>query len=187
MDKKAQRKRILKQRNQLTPKQTAEAAKCCAQQIAQSAIFKKSQHIAFYHAVKNEPDPAIAALTANALQKICYLPRLNLENHQLDFFPFDPETPMQENQYGIPEPIPDKNQTPFPPEKLDLVLVPLVATDEKGNRLGMGKGCYDRTFSFLKDNRTTTPHLMGLAYKFQIIDPITPDDWDIPLNSILII
>lgn len=187
MDKKAQRKRILKQRNQLTPKQTTEAAKWCAQQIAQSEIFKKSEHIAFYHAVKNELDPSIAALTANALQKTCYLPRLNTENHQLEFFPFDPKTPMQENQYGIAEPIPGKNSKPFPPEALDLVLVPLVATDKQGNRLGMGKGCYDRTFNFLNNKRPPTPHLMGLAYEFQIIAPITPDDWDIPLNSILII
>jgi 5-formyltetrahydrofolate cyclo-ligase len=63
--------------------------------------------------------------------------------------------------------------------------MPLVAFDPSGNRLGMGGGFYDRTFSYLRNRKFwTKPLLIGIAYEFQRLDSLTPSPWDVPLQAI---
>jgi len=65
----------------------------------------------------------------------------------------------------------------------DLVLVPLVAADRHGARIGHGKGHYDRALAHLREGGTVTT--IGLAWDFQIVDEaIAPDPWDVPLDAI---
>jgi 5-formyltetrahydrofolate cyclo-ligase len=65
----------------------------------------------------------------------------------------------------------------------DVVLVPLVAADRSGSRIGHGKGHYDRALSHLREGRTVTT--IGLAWEHQILDdPIPADPWDVPLDAI---
>lgn len=87
------------------------------------------------------------------------------------------------NQYGIPEPRPVEL---IDPRSLDLVLTPLVAFDDAGNRLGMGAGYYDRCFAFL-GQRTSwfSPKLIGVGYSVQRVDPISAAPWDIPLWGVV--
>ncbi|MEA3008379.1 MAG: 5-formyltetrahydrofolate cyclo-ligase [Sphingomonadales bacterium] len=65
----------------------------------------------------------------------------------------------------------------------DVVLVPLVAADRSGSRIGHGKGHYDRALSHLREGgRVFT---IGLAWEHQILpDPIPADPWDVPLDAI---
>ncbi len=89
------------------------------------------------------------------------------------------------NRYGIFEPD-IRRRKPIPAWGLDLLLLPLVAFDASGNRIGMGGGFYDRTFAYLKTrNRWHTPKLIGIAHELQHIDSIEPNAWDIPLNGIV--
>jgi 5-formyltetrahydrofolate cyclo-ligase len=65
----------------------------------------------------------------------------------------------------------------------DVVLVPLVAADRAGNRIGHGKGHYDRALSHLREGGTLTT--IGIAWENQILaDPIPADPWDVPLDAI---
>jgi 5-formyltetrahydrofolate cyclo-ligase len=65
----------------------------------------------------------------------------------------------------------------------DIVLVPLVAADRAGSRIGHGKGHYDRALSHLRTGGTVTT--IGLAWEHQILeDPIPADPWDVPLDAI---
>jgi 5-formyltetrahydrofolate cyclo-ligase len=65
----------------------------------------------------------------------------------------------------------------------DVVLVPLVAADRSGSRIGHGKGHYDRALSHLREGGSVTT--IGLAWEHQILeDPIPADPWDVPLDSI---
>ena len=65
----------------------------------------------------------------------------------------------------------------------DMVLVPLVAADRQGNRIGHGKGHYDRALSHLRQGGTV--FTLGLAWEAQILDdPIPADPWDVPLDAI---
>ncbi|HMJ93187.1 MAG TPA: 5-formyltetrahydrofolate cyclo-ligase [Allosphingosinicella sp.] len=65
----------------------------------------------------------------------------------------------------------------------DLVLVPLVAADRKGTRIGHGKGHYDRALAHLREGGTV--FTIGLGWEWQIYgDPIPADPWDMPLDAI---
>jgi 5-formyltetrahydrofolate cyclo-ligase len=66
------------------------------------------------------------------------------------------------------------------------VLLPLVAFDPQGGRLGMGGGYYDRTFAFLNGQKGgQKPKLIGLAHHFQQIPKLPIESWDVPLNAIV--
>lgn len=65
----------------------------------------------------------------------------DLENFGMSHYILDQNTLLLENKWGIPEPA---NGLPFPEKDLDMVLVPLVAFDKEGHRVGYGKGFYDR-------------------------------------------
>ncbi len=81
------------------------------------------------------------------------------------------------HQYGMFEP---KDSCPdFPPDKLQLILVPGLAFDRKGYRIGYGKGFYDR-FLLSCPNAVT----VGIAYQLQLVDDTYPQPWDIPVQHI---
>ena len=65
----------------------------------------------------------------------------------------------------------------------DTVLVPLVACDRAGARIGHGKGHYDRALAHLRDGGGV--FTIGLAWESQLLDqPIEPDEWDVPLDAV---
>jgi 5-formyltetrahydrofolate cyclo-ligase len=69
---------------------------------------------------------------------------------------------------------------------LDLVLVPLVGFDARGNRLGMGGGFYDRHFSFLRNRRAwRRPLLIGIAFDVQRVPQLRDSAHDVPLWGIV--
>lgn len=152
-------------------------AEHAADLLAASTLFQASQHIACYIASPEEFDchPLIEMIWKK--QKNCYLPIL-LQENELGFSHYLPQDPLAPNRYKILEP---SHPQIFPKEELDLVLLPLVGFDFKGNRLGMGAGYYDKTFAFHKDK----PFLLGLGYEIQKIEEITADPWDIPLDGVL--
>lgn len=163
--------------------------------LLSSKIFQNSQEIACYYPFNNEFDcvPIIKGIWQ--AQKNCYLPVIALARakmpgiaskrtgkapYHLSFVQYHENTVLRPNRYGIAEPI---NELTIPPDKLDLVLMPLVGFDMQGNRLGMGAGYYDRTFQGEKTAKK--PFLLGLAFEMQCVAGITKDSWDIPLNGII--
>ena len=86
---------------------------------------------------------------------------------------------VEEGTFGIPEPRPEFRR-PFPPEKIDLVVVPGLAFDERGYRIGYGGGYYD---GFL----TKCPQALfaGLAYEMQILKCTFPSTRDVPVHKII--
>lgn len=90
---------------------------------------------------------------------------------------------LHPNKYAILEP--QHNLKKIPPENLDLVMVPLIAFDLKGNRLGTGGGYYDRTFAFLREQENKKPRMIGLAYAVQQAEQIPSDPWDVLLDGIV--
>lgn len=67
--------------------------------------------------------------------------------------------------------------------ELDLLIMPLVAMDARGNRLGMGGGYYDRTLANFA-NGALQPVLVGVGYQFQLVEKIETQPWDVPLDWI---
>ena len=93
--------------------------------------------------------------------------------------------PLVPNRFAIPEPVP-RRRPPHHARQLDLLLVPLVAFDARGNRLGMGGGYYDRTLAYL-GHRThwRRPRVVGLAHALQRVDALPKNAWDIPVDGVI--
>lgn len=140
--------------------------------------YRKAKNLALYFTNQGEVDLTLLWKAAPLHGKHCYFPVIN-EDKTLSFLPATPTTTFKTNCYGIAEPDVSMDRAILL-EKLDLVLVPLVAFDQYCTRLGMGSGYYDRT---LIDAQNAT--LMGVAYQFQYMDFINPEPWDASLDLII--
>lgn len=179
------RSHLRKKRRELSNTRQAEKAENLAAHAAAHPLFLNSKKIACYLPVDSEIDPAPLLHRALNMGKSVYLPVLvPFGVNRLWFAPFNSESHLALNKYGIPEP-----QVPWSkmlnPKSLDLVLAPLVGFDNQCNRLGMGGGFYDKTFAFLKHRHSwVKPRLLGMAYDLQKIDKINGNKWDVPLYGV---
>jgi 5-formyltetrahydrofolate cyclo-ligase len=107
------------------------------------------------------------------------LPRVRGKGPEIDFFEVDDWSRLEISPLGIPEPRGD--EPAVDPGAFDAVIVPGVAFDAQGGRVGYGMGCYDRA---LPRVRPGAP-LIGLAYDFQMIDRAPMDEHDVPLTAAL--
>lgn len=180
------RRRMRRTRRALSPQQQQAAAAALARQVAQHPVFQRSRRIALYLAVQGEMAVDELIERAWTAGKQIYLPVLMPYHHnRMWFAPHRPGGALKPNLFGIPEPdVPVRDM--INPRALDLVLAPLVAFDRHCNRLGMGGGYYDRTFSFLRYRRHwRRPMLLGSAYDFQCVDgTLNPNPWDVPLDGV---
>ncbi len=146
----------------------------------------RSNRIALFLANDGELDPGLLTQKLLNAGKTLYLPALKpYPWHALWFIRYHQNSHLIRNRFGINEP--DIQFHPAtPPWGLDLILLPLVAFDNKGNRLGMGGGFYDRTLSsFNTRHRMNRPQLIGLAHECQRVDQLKAQTWDIPLDGII--
>lgn len=103
------------------------------------------------------------------------VPKTDFSNLSMIHFLYDDNTILKENEYHIMEPVAGNI---VEPELIDVVLVPLLAFDEKGNRVGYGKGFYDR---FLAECRPDVIKI-GLSF-FDAVDEISDtNEFDLPLT-----
>ena len=160
------RKTVRHQRRSLNDSIKRSATSAITKNFSRALNFRKATRVAFYMACDGEIDPLPLCLMAHHLGKKCYLPRVVSHSNILTFERYIPgQTTLITNQYGIAEPKHNPRDA-IAPWKLDIVITPLVAFDREGNRLGMGAGYYDRTFSDAR-RRWRIPKLVGLAYSLQ--------------------
>lgn len=180
------RKRMREQRRALSAHERERYSIQLASRLAKSHVFRNSQHIAFYIANDGEIDLTPLMRVAWSMKKHCYLPILSpaFQRH-LYFAEYNDGDVLKHNQFGIPEPAVSPRKW-RKGSRLGLVLTPLVAFDENGNRLGMGGGYYDKTFAYLRhQTRWRRPRLIGVAYDFQRVRSLEFASWDVPLNGVV--
>ena len=140
-------------------------------------IVRRAKRLAVYLSIDGEPNLAITIFEAqkrktNILAPVIYRKTLrfsSLNNRSL----------LRKNRLGIQEPC---GRSYIDPLQLDVVLVPLVAFDNHGTRVGMGAGYYDRYFQFLAlRTHWRRPKLVGIGYEFQRRDNLQRQPWDVPL------
>jgi 5-formyltetrahydrofolate cyclo-ligase len=170
------------QRKALAPALLAQAAVSLADKIIALDAYRDAHRVAVYFAVNGEIplDPVIDH--ALAAGKQVYLP--NLEQKSLRFSPYFRAQKMRINKFRLPEPDVADDEM-LQPAQLDLVLAPLVVFDAQRNRIGMGGGFYDRSFSMRKDPTVLHPLLIGVAHELQKVDEIRPEDWDVRLDLVV--
>ncbi len=184
-DKAQLRADIRHQRRVLSAQQNELASSRICKLVADSAWFQESQYIGCY--LSNDGEINLKELIDKIwkLCKQCYLPVLEPGGvNRLHFVLYTPETKLSPNRYGILEPVSETKEIQSTPS-LDLICLPLVAFDDKGNRMGMGKGYYDRTLEFLNvDPRPQKPKLIGMAHHFQRVGELNKQAWDVPLDAV---
>lgn len=155
-----------------------QASRQVCQQIKRLKEYCYAKKIALYHAINGEISLDSVWNSAPYQGKFCFFPSL-MEDKSLCFLPATPATASANNHFGIPEPDVCKSKS-IPINELDIIFMPLVAFDKKGNRLGMGAGYYDKTLAGV-----VKPLLIGVAYEFQMLDSIKTHALDVPLDVII--
>lgn len=180
------RRKIRQQRANLTCTQVAHASLDACDQLIALPGYRRAKRIAGYIANQGELDPLPALLHALQHGKQCYLPRLHpFLKGRMWFIRWRPGDPLVKNYFGIPEPAFSANAY-LPAWMLDWVIMPLVAFDEDGNRLGMGQGFYDRTFALRRHTTSwKRPVLCGFAYHFQKTSKLQSQPWDIAMDMMV--
>lgn len=141
------------------------------EKILEFPAFQKARRIALYADMRGEvPTGGIFRAAAQG-GKAVFFPRVDPPG-ALRFFRVYLDSELREGTFRIPEPV-------FPweekqPEDFDLILIPGVAFDLQGNRLGYGRGFYDRALASTASRKNKA----GLAFSFQVVPgiPLCPDD-----------
>lgn len=178
------RRQMKQRRRALSEAQRRQMGQSLCLHLLRSHHYRNASSLAAYFPFGGEPD--LRPVMRRALQdhKTIFLPVIREGEGRLYFRPWTPDSVMRKNRYGIPEPADATEERP--PQYLDLVLTPLVAFDEHGNRIGMGAGFYDRSFAFRRGRRHMgAPYLVGTAWSFQQMDNLDPMPWDIPLDAVV--
>lgn len=144
-------------------------------------IYDNARVIAVYKAVGGElPCDALAAYMRSSGKKTLY-PRV--QGDDMMFIEVkDPKKELQKGSFGIPEP--DEKKSAFD-GKIDIVIMPGIAFDPEGNRLGQGKGYYDRWIASVPES--DRPLLIGVCMEYQMMGLIPVNSSDIPSDMILCI
>lgn len=142
--------------------------------------FIKAQNILFYWSMNDEVHTHIAVQRCAAHKNI-FLPVVYGEDLLIKRFN-GVETLVAGESFAIPEPSVDAEETLI--ENIDLVVVPGVAFDRHGGRMGRGKGFYDRMFSKVT-NKEQTPIKIGVCFDFQLINLVPKEPHDELMNTII--
>ncbi len=172
------RENVKKQRAQVTPDEAEEASNSLWIQLKEEAFFKKSRRIAAFCSTGTEIDtmPLLAKILSSG--KELYLPKTDPDQIAMEFHSVTDLKTLVPGSFKILEPAAGKILSP---KKIDLILVPGLAFDNRGHRLGYGQGYYDRYLKLIGSGCV----ILGVAYSFQIIDKTPITDRDIPVNAVL--
>jgi 5-formyltetrahydrofolate cyclo-ligase len=171
------RQRIRAERRALAPATRVAADRAIAAQLRALDVFRHARRIAVFLAFDGEPSLRRVIEDAVRGGKRVYAPIIT--RRAMTFAELGHGERLGTNFFGILEPDRAKR---IDPRRLDLVLTPLVAFDERGVRIGVGRGYYDRCFQFLRARSAWhRPKLLGVAYELQHVHAISPEPWDVPL------
>ena len=159
------------------------AAEGVARSLERLPEFMVDANVAGYWAVRGELPLNLAVARLAARGQRYFLPVLDDKARRfLRFAGFSAGDGLAPNRFGIPEP---RDGAILTARELDVVLLPLLAFDARGNRLGTGGGFYDTTFAFLRDlPRPSRPLLVGIGYAFQQAEAIDAEPWDVALDYV---
>ena len=177
------RARMSVRRNELNAKQRITAAAGVLHSLELLPEFMTDANVAGYWAVRGELPLNLAVASLRRREQHYFLPVLG-QQHQLRFAEFIDGTPLTSNHFGIPSP--DAPAAALrDAHAMDVILLPLLAFDRHGHRLGTGGGWYDRSLAFLnRAVRPASPLLVGVGYAFQQTESVPAAEWDIDLDYV---
>lgn len=166
------RRRIKAQKSILDDNERTESARAVFAILESTAAFMMAENILMYHSLLDELDTH-EFLDKWSGVKHFFLPRVNGVN--LDILPYNRST-LALGSFHIEEPTGDDVCSI---DDIEMVVVPAVAYDRSGNRVGRGKSFYDRLLS------DTSALKVGVGYSFQLVDEIDTDPHDVPVDIVI--
>lgn len=177
--KRAIRREMLEARRALSDSERAARSEAVCRNVAALSEYAQARSILFYMPIRGEVD--VTPLLAEALRrgKRCALPRC-AEGRSLRLFTVtDLGRDVAPGTWGIPEPA-GAGAVECTNERFSVILVPGVAFDRRGARIGYGAGYYDRLLRQAEGSLAVAP-----AYAFQVLDALPCCDWDRPVDRIV--
>lgn len=165
---------------ELTPEELLARSDAACRHLMATEAFRHADSIMLYMPISTEVDVSHIALRCFQENRIVCLPRIDWEHRRMWPVPvrsFD-EHALVDDRYGLK--VPDKG-APLPIDALDLVVVPGLAFDTEGHRLGRGGGYYDR---FLAASGFVG-RKMGLCFDAQIVDAVPTVGHDVPMDAVV--
>jgi 5-formyltetrahydrofolate cyclo-ligase len=173
------RRELIARRHAVSPEAARRAALRAAERVVATSEFRTARHIALYAAFGGEIDARPIFDAAARSGKIRLLPRAQ-RGSRLGFAPVEEWAALVPGDLGALEPAPESVEVRL--VRGDLVVVPGIAFDRAGHRLGRGGGHYDRTF----DAHTASgPTLFGLGFDFQLVDEVPSGPSDRSVDAVV--
>lgn len=185
MEQQQLRQQLLNARASLSVAQRDDAAVIVSERLLKLPQLQKPCVIGSYFSVRAElPTQQLNQRLIDAGHQLA-LPVLHpINKGHLLFLSLSSSTHWVHNQYQIPEPELHAQHI-VPLQHLDILLVPLVGFDRRGNRIGMGGGFYDRTLSGWRKGHYPSLLPIGLALDCQAVDELPNNPWDVPLPMVI--
>ena len=175
------RTEIRQKRKALHEDEVAKCSELVRRVVLEHEFLKQNRCIASYHSFSGEIDTVEINKALRLAGHHMALPVIHPEEKGLmDFYSYEKPEDLILNRFKIPEPVVSADNL-VQPHNLEVVIVPLVGFNEKGERLGMGGGYYDRMLKKISCECLT----LGLAYDFQLIPEIKSQPWDMPLDEVI--
>jgi 5-formyltetrahydrofolate cyclo-ligase len=175
------RRSLRERRRALDGAERAATAAAVAAQVR--PLLEAARTLGAYVAMGGEVDPSPVVEWAWERSVPVFVPKV-MAGSAMVFAPLTRDGECRPGPFGVPEPV---LSAPIQAAgRLSAVLVPLVAFDRRGTRLGTGAGFYDRAFAFRRNQpRGSAPLLVGLAYAWQEVENLERRTWDVPLDLIV--
>ncbi|MDZ7680648.1 MAG: 5-formyltetrahydrofolate cyclo-ligase [Fodinibius sp.] len=172
------RKRLLEQRTGISQAEFYGASADIIERLKQQPEYQSAHIIHCYVSMNERREVETQELIREMLRKSKQVvtPVTNIEDRTLTHFLLQSFDDLQENKWGVLE---QEDGTKVDPGQLDLVIVPMVAADERCHRMGYGKGFYDRFLSQVDCFK------IGLTYEQNVVEELPVDDYDVPMDKII--
>jgi 5-formyltetrahydrofolate cyclo-ligase len=166
---------------QLSADQRHIASVAACQRVMALDVFKHAGALMLYLPMTGEIDVTGIAVRCFCEGKSVCVPKVDWKRR--DMLPLEVDSlddrVMEVDEHGVRSP---RNGRPIPPEMIDLVIVPGLAFDQRGMRLGRGGGYYDRFLARIRDNGATS---VGIAFDQQIVDKVPTALHDLPVDKVI--
>lgn len=176
MDKKELRTYIARQKHSFSTEARFELSAPALRRLALHPRFTAASTVLLYHSLPDEVDTH-DFVRYWATRKTVLLPVM--KNDEIELRQYTLEKGLSEGRFGVQEP---EGEAFEDYASIDLAVVPGVAFDMQGNRMGRGKGCYDRLLARMKNAGV---YKIGICFPFQIVENVPTEPHDIPMDEIL--
>jgi 5-formyltetrahydrofolate cyclo-ligase len=136
----------------------------------------KARNLFCFHPWNREPN-LLSTFDSLSSETSLALPIVKPDDEEMDFYPWSPGDSLVANAYGIAEPVIDQCSVPLSPDENTVILVPALAVDRSGFRIGYGGGYYDRYLFTYPMSQS-----VGLVFDEFLLDEVPKDEWDMALN-----